>query len=593
VSTASPFPQPFGKFTLTSLLARGGMSQVLLAKSEGVYGYRRLVVIKRMLPILAEDPDFVRMFDREARLGGRLQHPNIVQVFEWGQVDGHLFLAMEFVDGLDLRVASARLRHDGTRWPVPVSLYVVSEILRGLDYAHRAKDEDGSSLGIVHRDVSPSNVLLSRDGAVKLCDFGIATGLHDAASLPHMVRGKYAYMSPEQAAGEPSDLRSDLFSAGILLWEMITGTRLYHAETELGTLELAKKAVVPPLEDQSLVGRAGLQAILDRALARDPATRYPTAIELRRALVDWAKVAEAEAGADELAAFLEKTCPAELRRRGQRRDSLPVDPDPTPATPTHVDPVQTTEDLGSGRRAYVPELSLEAVSVPDLFPEVESRPPVEQELIVSRPAESRGKAIEGDRIETPADAIPPPATSTSFRATAQTEHTGIKVETSTEDALVALLRGPLGVSEATVTRARERAHKDGTSLSRALLVEKALQESALCHALAEASGIPTVDVASWSLSADLTKHVPEALARSWDLVPFRIEKLRSKGTLCVAIAEPEARLVEPEIQQHAGMRVKFFLARLSAIQAAFVRLYHGVERPIPSLYPKGMAEPSP
>jgi hypothetical protein len=592
VSSASAFPQPFGKFVLTSLLARGGMSQVLLAKSEGVYGFRRLVVIKRMLPLLAEDPNFVQMFHREAQLGGRLQHPNIVQVFEWGQVDGQLFLAMEFVDGLDLRVAGARLRHDDLRWPLPLSLHIACEVLRGLDYAHRAKDEDGVSLDIVHRDVSPSNVLLSRDGAVKVCDFGIATGLHDAASLPHTVRGKYAYMSPEQASGEKADLRSDLFSVGILLWEMITGARLYRTESEIGTLELAQKGRVPSLADTSLPGRGGLQAILDRALARDPAARYPTAMELRRALIDWTKVAETEAGAEALAAFMEKTCPAELRRRGQRRDGLPVDPDRTPATPTNVDGVPAQEELGTGRgRAYVPELNLEAVSLPELFPEVESRPPVEHELIVSRPPESRAKAIEGDRIETPEQPALAPVTSTSFRATAQTEHTGVKVGPSTEDALLVLLRGPLGVDEAAVIRACERSHKEGTSLSRALLADKVVQESALCHALGEASGIPTVDVASWSLAAELATHVPELLARTWDLVPFRIERLRGKGTLCVAIAEPESRLVEPEIQEHGGMRVKFFLARPSAIHAAFVRLYHGVERPIPPLYPKGMAEP--
>ncbi|MBI2896079.1 MAG: protein kinase [Deltaproteobacteria bacterium] len=588
------FPQPFGKFVLTSLLARGGMSHVFLAKAEGVYGFRRLVVVKRMLPALSEDPSFVERFLGEARLGSVLQHRNIAQVFDSGQVDGHLFLAMEFVDGLDLGVMRARLRHDGARLPLPLALYVVRELCRGLDYAHRQRDAGGMPLGIVHRDVSPSNVLISRDGAVKLCDFGVAIALCDAPTIATSAAGKFSHLSPEQALGEPVDWRSDVFSAGIILWELLSSRRLYRAETEMGTLELAKKADVPRLELVGVPGTERLQPILRKALSADPSARHQTARDLRAALDGYAKEHDLDAVAEDLAAFLERACPAELRRRGLRRDGLATDPsESTPATPTSPDVPQIGRDRAQaaqgpseaeapapGRaipkrppsRAFVPEKPLETVTVPDEFPEVVHSPVVEQELIVSKPVRLERPEIQGR----PAPPPPLPAP----RRTA-----------ASDDKLIEHLEAQALLGRAGVDQALAAAERDRSSLARALLGEHLLGESELCHALSSVHGVPTVDLASWTLPGSLASLVPLSLAQAKTIVPFRQEKAHGRSVLCVAMSEPDARAALVEIEAHSGVRCKAFFARPSAITAAIDRLYLGMERPVPVLYPKGLPEP--
>ena len=196
-------PNQFGRYTLLRPLATGGMGEVFLAKHEGVAGFQKKVVIKKILPHLANDDNFVRRFIDEARLVVSLSHSNIVQVFDMGKEEGAYFIAMEYVDGVDLRILLKKNRALGKELPLPLALYVLAEVSAGLDYAHTREDEHGQNLRIVHRDISPSNVMLSKDGAVKLVDFGVAKSASRLNhSLSGSLRGKVRYMSPEQANGE-------------------------------------------------------------------------------------------------------------------------------------------------------------------------------------------------------------------------------------------------------------------------------------------------------------------------------------------------------------------------------------------------------
>jgi serine/threonine-protein kinase len=243
------------------------------------------------------------MLVQEAKLAGQLQHRNIVQVMDLGRESGRLFIAMEYVEGYDLNRLLRQLSRRRLPLPLEFALLIVREVLQALTYAHRAVDEDGAPLGIVHRDVSPSNVLISFEGEVSLCDFGIARAMDMDLVRPAgetrgedpeesriqrvRVAGKSAYMAPEHARGESLDARSDLFAVGILLWELCAGRRLYRG-TDAEMLELARKAQVPPLPARNLPDQARLQGILDRALSIDPAARFQSGADMLLALEEYA-----------------------------------------------------------------------------------------------------------------------------------------------------------------------------------------------------------------------------------------------------------------------------------------------------------------
>src|SRR5450755_3544009 len=235
--STNPTPMRLGPYELLRRLATGGMAEVYLARRAGPHGFQKLMALKRILPQFARDADFVAMFVDEARVCARLGHPNIVQVFDFGEQDGELYMAMEFVDGTTgaklIRAAAGR----GEDIPLEVSLHVTLSVLRGLEYAHGARDDQGRPLYLVHRDVSPGNVLIDRSGAVKLTDFGIARAAEferrtDAGQL----KGKLGYMSPEQVVGKELDARSDLFTLGIVFAEMLTLRPLFSGGRELDVL---------------------------------------------------------------------------------------------------------------------------------------------------------------------------------------------------------------------------------------------------------------------------------------------------------------------------------------------------------------------
>ncbi len=292
-------PIPYGRYLLLERLAIGGMAEVWLAEARDQPG-RRLAV-KRLLPTLADDPAFVTMFLDEARIGAQLAHPGIVTVLDLGREGSSYFMAMDYLAGQDLRALLARLRHDGSRLPVPLSTFVLAEAARALDHAHRAHGQDGAPLQVVHRDLSPANVQLGYDGRVAVIDFGIAQAAFRAHREDAVLRGKFGYLSPEQVRGQPVDRRADVFSLGAVLHELLTGQRLFHGPSDLAVLERVRAARVRPPSERNPAVQPALDAVVLRAVSREPAGRYPWASDLAEALGPFADPGGRAALAQELA----------------------------------------------------------------------------------------------------------------------------------------------------------------------------------------------------------------------------------------------------------------------------------------------------
>jgi serine/threonine protein kinase len=283
-------PEQFGKYSLIGHLATGGMAEVWLARQAGLEGFEKTVVIKRARPELT-DRETTRRFLDEARLVATLEHPNIAQVYEIGFVSGSYFFVMEYVDGADLRrlIQSAIAK----RYPISFAdaLYILTQVCAALHYAHEKHDLEGNPLRIIHRDVSPSNVLISHDGVVKVCDFGVAKAQVRKAgdTKSGVVKGKFSYMSPEQCQSRPLDRRSDVFSLGILMYELTTLSKLFRAKTEYDLLQQVVDARIPSPSARVPGYPRELEQIVMKALARDPDDRYPTAQALQLDLEDFAR----------------------------------------------------------------------------------------------------------------------------------------------------------------------------------------------------------------------------------------------------------------------------------------------------------------
>jgi serine/threonine protein kinase len=271
-------PVPFGKYYLLGLIARGGMAEVYRARP--ITGERRLFAVKVMRPQLAREARFIDMFHREGKLAMMLSNRCIVETVEIGQAEGRHYIAMEYVAGRDLTQVLRRCQETQQRIPVPHAVYIAARIAEGLHFAHTLPGPDGRPLNIVNRDVSPSNARLSYDGDVKLLDFGIAQALMKFTSEIGILKGKFSYMSPEQIRGMPLDARTDVFSAGIILHEMLTTEKLFRGDTEFALMEKVRKAEVPPPSGFNRRVTPELDAIALRALARDVADRYQTAAQL-------------------------------------------------------------------------------------------------------------------------------------------------------------------------------------------------------------------------------------------------------------------------------------------------------------------------
>ncbi len=277
--SSKPEPQEFGDYHLLEKIATGGMAEVWRARAYGMAGFEKILVIKKVLDTLSKDEEFIRLFIDEARISVQLLHVNIVQVFDLGQVEGAYYMAMEYVHGLDLARLVSRSRPLGP-FPVPLALFIASEVLKALQFAHDRTDDDGNHLRIVHCDISPQNVLISYAGEVKITDFGISRAAFQATSMHEVIRGKYAYMSPEQVDGKELDGRSDLFSLGIVLYELLTGRRLFKAKSRDETLARVRRAEVPSPRSYRPEVSEDLEGILLTALAQGREDRFQTAAEM-------------------------------------------------------------------------------------------------------------------------------------------------------------------------------------------------------------------------------------------------------------------------------------------------------------------------
>lgn len=334
----------YGPYRLLERVAVGGMAEVFKAKRSGVEGFEKVVAVKRILSHLSDNKEFVEMFIGEAKIVAGLTHPNVVQIFDLGKIEKSYYIAMEYIHGRDLRSILKRAKEKGLRLPLDLSVLIVGKVCSALEYAHRKKDEGGRSMKIVHRDISPQNILISFEGEVKLADFGIAKAANSAAITDRgVLRGKLLYMSPEQAWGQSMDRRSDVFSLGVVFYEMVTDTKLFMGTSERGILETVREChVMPPTTLNPRIPER-LEAVIMKALEKDPEQRYQDASEMYRDLERVLPQRQPPTAA-ELARFMEILFDGDQRAEPEpdehgsgenrpRAASLEIDLDPGGAAP--------------------------------------------------------------------------------------------------------------------------------------------------------------------------------------------------------------------------------------------------------------------
>ncbi|MFY1824916.1 protein kinase domain-containing protein [Myxococcus fulvus] len=319
-----PFrPQPFGRYTLLSHLATGGMGEIYLARLEGAQGFEKLCVIKKILPQLAEDTDFVERFVGEARTLVRLSHGSIAQVLDMGLHEGEAYMALEHVDGKDLRKVAARVGDRQVPLPLTFILYVMGRVLDALAYAHRKKDDDGEDLKLVHRDISPQNILISYEGEVKVIDFGLAKSRLSAAKTnPSIILGKFLYMSPEQARHQPVDRRADLYAVGLTLYELICGKNPFDGIHPGELMSVVANPKVAPLDEVEPLTPRSVTALVAKALEVDPAQRFQTAEEFRGRLQACLMEIDASAGPESVSRFMRELFTADFQAERRLLSSL-------------------------------------------------------------------------------------------------------------------------------------------------------------------------------------------------------------------------------------------------------------------------------
>jgi serine/threonine protein kinase len=393
-------PVQFGKYYLLERVNVGGMAEVFKAKAYGVEGFERLVAVKRILPNIAEDEEFITMFIDEAKIAVQLTHANIAQVFDLGRVEDSYFIALEYVQGKDLRAIFDRCRQQGSDpMPIAQACFAVMKVCEGLDYAHNKRDPQGREMHLVHRDVSPQNVLVSYEGEVKLIDFGIAKAIGKASQTQAgILKGKFGYMSPEQVRGLPIDRRSDVFSVGIVLYEMLTGERLFVGESDFSTLEKVRNVeILPPTAYNRRIPEE-LERIVLKALAKDVEDRYQNAIDLHDELQAFVYTAGEFCSRKDLAAWMKKFFAQELAEENAKMDQYRDLPPPS----ADAEPDEPAPSM----RGPKPSQRQPAVTSPQMpaakMPGSKTRPPVgapgrngrpsgAQAAQSAQPAQAKGK----------------------------------------------------------------------------------------------------------------------------------------------------------------------------------------------------------
>ncbi|MFL5350737.1 MAG: serine/threonine protein kinase [Hyalangium sp.] len=349
---ASRAPVPFGQYQLIDRLAVGGMAELFLAQQAGPDGFEKTVVIKRIRPHLSRQPAFVRMFLNEARLAAQLNHPNIVQIHDLGKVGDSYYIGMEYLFGRDMRRVVPKAESLGIPFPMVYALKIASSVCEGLHYAHQKVDLYGAPLNIVHRDVTPENIFVCFDGTVKVLDFGIAKAANRVEQTrAGELRGKLSYLSPEQCLGKPLDHRSDIFSLGAVLYEWLTGFKLFTGESDVAVM----RSIVDGKVYAPSYFRADLpepvEAILMKALERDRDKRYPTAWHFQQDLDRFLNTYEFTPTSLHLSNFLKQLFLDELEEEQQR---LRPPPAPASTTETEMESVSGGEEPGSGGERIVP-----------------------------------------------------------------------------------------------------------------------------------------------------------------------------------------------------------------------------------------------
>ncbi|MEM7480624.1 MAG: TonB family protein [Acidobacteriota bacterium] len=400
-TVAVPDPrESFGQYSLLERIAVGGMAEVWKARMRGVEGFQKTVAIKKILPHLNENEEFVSMFIDEAKLAAQLSHPNIIHIYDLGKIATNYYIAMEFVDGMNLREILTTARDLGKPMDQGLALLIGARLASALDYAHRKRDFEDRELGLVHRDVSPQNVLISQDGDIKLCDFGIAKA---AAKASHTqmgaLKGKIQYMSPEQAWGQPVDPRSDIFSVGTLLFEMLTGERLFGGDNEISVLEAVREAEVQPPRDVNPAIDADADRIVMTALAKDAADRFQSAGQLRDALEQALYSLQPTPGPADLAAYLDRirnsdeaTGPDAPDREplaadpaGPGAPGLQIEPPPASAASSPAASISADSEVPPQALQETPQPVLEpALGAPPAIPDVPPRPSREVDIDLER-----------------------------------------------------------------------------------------------------------------------------------------------------------------------------------------------------------------
>ncbi|MFT3841311.1 MAG: TIGR02265 family protein [Myxococcaceae bacterium] len=322
--------QTYGRYQLVRKLAVGGMGEVWLARQKGPVGFEKLVVVKRLLPHLSAEQEFINMFFDEARIAAVLNHPNIAQIYDLGEVNGEYYIAMEYVHGQNLRVVAQQALDVKGGTPMALKCRVLADAAAALDFAHRAKSPSGQALNLIHRDISPQNIIIGFSGAVKLIDFGVAKAAGKLAkTATGVIKGKYAYMSPEQAKGEELDLRSDIFGLGIVFYEILASQRLFKRDNDTDTLKAVVYEKIPPPSAHAKGIPKAVDAIVMKALERKRDDRYQTAGEMQLALEEFLVRQRLPATPAHLAAFMRELFPDEAAQGGAD------------------EPTQSTSDSGS------------------------------------------------------------------------------------------------------------------------------------------------------------------------------------------------------------------------------------------------------
>jgi TonB family protein len=387
----------FGQYALLEKIAVGGMAEVWKARMRGVEGFQKTVAIKKILPHLTDSSSFISMFVDEAKLAAQLSHPNITHIYDLGKIDVDYYIAMEYVEGRNLRAILNTARRRGVRVPLGLALMIAARLASALDYAHRKRGFDDKELGLVHRDVSPQNVLISYEGDIKLCDFGIVKAVTKASHTQMgALKGKLQYMSPEQAWGRAVDGRSDLFSLGALLFEILTARRLFPGDNEISVLEAVRQCRIDPPRQLDPTLPAEVEAIVLKALAKEPDARFQSAGALQQELEGVLYTLRPTPSQADLAAFMHALF-AGGGVGAADEEEIEEAPSPAPAVAAAVD---LDEEL-----PLPPELP--EVAAPG--PEPAAPPAAEAEQAAAAPAEKADGEGADEQGEEPERAEPPPA----------------------------------------------------------------------------------------------------------------------------------------------------------------------------------------